>query len=220
MDTTASTKKRYGIIGLLFAIGFPFLLLLTEPLFPGYLRYGYLKKLIIWIWLMALFLIVTKIEKKEFLIWKDGSRSLWFYIISVICLFALVMLASAFQLLLPKLGFKIIPSPFLREMILYLQTHPFLLVLTCITAGVVEELIFRGYLIPRFCILFRNKYPAVIVSALLFGLVHAGYGTFLNMFVPFLLGLIFGVYYLKYKNLTPLIICHFLIDLLSLISFK
>jgi membrane protease YdiL (CAAX protease family) len=130
------------------------------------------------------------------------------------------MLAGASQLLLPKLGIKAAPSALLREMILYLQAHRFLLVLTCITAAVVEELIFRGYLIPRLFILFPNKLFPVFFSALVFGLLHAGYGTFINMFVPFLLGLIFGTYYQKFKILAPLILVHFLIDFVSLVTYK
>jgi hypothetical protein len=91
-----------------------------------------------------------------------------------------------------------------------------LLLFTCLTAGITEELIFRGYLLPRLEILFKNKWAAIIISALLFGLAHGGYGDLSKMLVPFIIGFIFAFYYTRYRSLTVLIICHFLIDFNSL----
>jgi membrane protease YdiL (CAAX protease family) len=34
------------------------------------------------------------------------------------------------------------------------------------------------------------------------------YGSWLNMLIPFLIGIIFGFYYLKYRSLAVLIIAH------------
>jgi membrane protease YdiL (CAAX protease family) len=208
------------IIGMLFAISFTFILLLIEPQFPNFLRYGYLKKFIIWIWLLLIYLYTTKIEKQKFLLWIDKKRNLLFYFISVISVLGLSFLAGSSRQLLPKFGIKVQTSQILNEMLTYMHTHPLLLVLTCVTAGVVEELIFRGYLIPRLNILFKNSYLPVIFSALIFGVSHIGYGTLINMLVPFLLGLLFGAYYQKYRNLKVLIFCHFFIDFLSLIISK
>jgi membrane protease YdiL (CAAX protease family) len=41
-----------------------------------------------------------------------------------------------------------------------------LLVFTCLTAGITEEIIFRGYLLPRLEILLKNKNLSVIISSL------------------------------------------------------
>ena len=206
------------ILGVLFAISFPFVLFIVEPHFPGFLKYGYLEKFIIWIWLLLVYIYATKIEKQPFLLWADKKRSFRFYIISIISVLGLAFLAGESQQLLPKLGFKTEPSQVLNGMASYLHTHPLLLVLTCITAGIVEELLFRGYLIPRLNKLLKNRYLAVVISAFIFGAGHIGYGTWMNMIVPILIGLIFGGYYQKYKNLKVLIFCHFLIDLLSMLS--
>ena len=220
MTETSKQKKTYMVIGMLLASSFTFILLLLKPLFPGLLEYGYLKILVIWIWLLLIYLYATKAEKQKLLLWSDKRQTFLFYLISVIAVLGLSFLAGASQQLLPKLGFKVQTSPLLKEMLAYMQAHPLVLILTCITAGVVEELIFRGYLIPRLNILFKNGYLAVILSALIFALAHMGYGTFVNMLVPFLIGLIFGAYYQKYRNLKVLILCHFLIDLLSLTTNK
>jgi membrane protease YdiL (CAAX protease family) len=218
MDRIDKPKALYMILGMLFAISFPFVLFIVEPHFPGLLRYGYLEKSIIWIWLLLVYIYTTKIEKQPFLLWPDKKRPFRFYIISVISVSGLAFLAGESQQILPRFGFKTRPSQVLNEMASYLHTHPLLLVLTCLTAGIVEELLFRGYLIPRLNKLLKNGYLAVVVSALIFGAGHIGYGTWMNMIVPFLIGLIFGGYYQKYKNLKVLIFCHFLIDLLSMLS--
>ncbi|MFC6224119.1 CPBP family intramembrane glutamic endopeptidase [Hymenobacter artigasi] len=216
MDNRESQGKTHMIIGVLMAVSFPFIVLLSGPQFPSFLSYGYAKKLIVWIWLLLIYLYAVKIEKQRLLLWADEKQPVLFYFISIISVLGLSFLAGALQPLLSKFGVKAQTSQVVHEMLAYMHAHPVLLVLTCVTAGVVEELIFRGYLIPRLNILFKNSYLPVIFSALLFGAAHIGYGTLINMFVPFLLGLIFGAYYQKYRNIKVLIFCHFFIDFLSL----
>lgn len=208
------------VIGMLIAVSFTLIVSLIEPQFPSFLRYGYLKKIIIWSWLLLVYLYTAGVEKQDFFLWKDSRHSILFYCISVITIAVLSFLARSSQQLLPGIGLNVQRSQLLHQMLSYLHTHFFLLVLTCITAAVVEELIFRAYLIPRLSMLLRDAYLPVIISALFFGLAHIGYGTLINMFVPFLLGLIFGAYYQKYRNIKVLIICHFLLDLTSLLFAK
>jgi len=213
-------KNISMIMGVILAVSFSFIILFIEPQFPGVLRYGYLKKLMIWIWLLMIFLYSVKVEKQKFLLWKDKKESLRFYIISIIAIVGLSFLAGGTQFLLPKFGLKLESSQVLKEMVAYLHLHPVLLVFTSATAAFVEELIFRGYLIPRLKMLLKRGYIAVILSALIFGFAHIGYGTLINMYVPFLIGIIFGAYYQKYRNLKVLIFSHFIIDLLSLLTAK
>ena len=182
----------------------------------NFLPWGYLAKSLIWIWLLLIYLFAIKIEKQKFLLWDDKKYSFLFYIISIISIIGLVILSSFIPLILVPFGLKIEHSLLLKEMLNYMHSHPVLLVFTCLTAGVVEELIFRGYLIPRLNILCNNSYLPVIISALLFGAVHFTYGTVTNIIVPTFIGLIFGFYYQKYRNLKVLILCHFFIDLQSL----
>lgn len=211
--------KAGAVASIMLAISLPFILYFVEPFFPeGYLRYGYTKRFIYWTWLLLLYLYTKNIEKEKFLLWSQPRRSRKFYIISIISIIAIVFVSASSRLLLVKLGLGTGTGGVLSEMIAYLQQHPDLLVFTCFTAAIVEELLFRGYLIPRLNLLFNNGYAPVIISALVFAMAHFGYGTIISMWEPLLIGLIFGAYYQKYRNLTVLMICHFLIDFISLIS--
>ena len=105
----------------------------------------------------------------------------------------------------------------LDELMKIFRNDPFLMVFTCVTAGFVEELLFRGYLLPRLALLFNNSLVAVIVSSVLFGLMHFGYGTVINMVGPFIIGLVFAIYYWKFRNIKVLIFCHFTWDLMALL---
>jgi membrane protease YdiL (CAAX protease family) len=179
----------------------------------NFLPYGYVSRSLIWIWLLLIYLFAIKIEKQKFLLWNDNKYSFLFYIISIISIVGLVILCSYIPRVLVLFGLKTEHSLLLNQMRGYMNAHHLLLVFICLTAGVVEELIFRGYLIPRLNILFNNNYLPVIVSAVLFGAVHFTYGTVENIIVPIFIGLIFGFHYQKYRNLKVLILCHFLVDL-------
>ena len=84
------------------------------------------------------------------------------------------------------------------------------------TAGVVEEFIFRGYLLPRLQLFFSSKHWPIVIGAILFGLAHFRYGTIMNVAGPIILGLIVGYHYQKYRNIKVLIITHFLYDFVVL----
>lgn len=48
------------------------------------------------------------------------------------------------------------------------------ILVTSLTAGVCEELVWRGYLLTRFQIIFKEKiWPAIVLQAVLFGLWHS-----------------------------------------------
>jgi membrane protease YdiL (CAAX protease family) len=91
------------------------------------------------------------------------------------------------------------------------------LVFSALTAGITEELIFRAYIMPRLLIFFKNAYLPIVVSALFFGLMHVSYGTLMQVLGPFYIGVIFGIYYYKFRNIKVLIVCHFLWDLIALL---
>jgi len=72
-----------------------------------------------------------------------------------------------------------------------------------------EEVLFRGYLIARFTSIFRNPLESIVVSAVLFGLIHAQYSVFviIEMIVTF--GIPMGVFYYLSHRLWPCVIAHF-----------
>jgi membrane protease YdiL (CAAX protease family) len=93
-----------------------------------------------------------------------------------------------------------------------------LLIFTALTAGVTEELIFRGYMQPRLEKAFNSPVLAIIITSFLFALLHAAYGTVTQFLVPWFIGALFSIFYSKYRNIKILILCHFLVDMLSLLA--
>ena len=96
------------------------------------------------------------------------------------------------------------------------RNNYWLLIFTSLTAGVTEELLFRAYLIPRLQLFFKKPYMSAILSSVIFGLLHFGFGTAINVLGPIVIGIIFSFHYLKYRNIKILIICHFIWDCLIL----
>lgn len=170
----------------------------------------------IWGALLIVFLFSKKVEKDDFLLWKGQKKKLLFYVLSVLTLIVFItILLTTLSLLLKNAGLTSNDKA-LNTMNDLLCNNLILLIFTCLTAAFTEELIFRGYMLPRLDILFKNKWLSILVSAFLFGIVHIGYGDFERMLFPFIIGTVFGIFYYKYRSLTVLIICHFLMDFYSL----
>lgn len=98
----------------------------------------------------------------------------------------------------------------------------FALVMVWITAAFLEELIFRAYLINVLDRLFGKTLAsaeiAVVISAVVFGLLHA-YQGITGILLTGCIGFIFGIFYLlNGRRIWPLILIHGLIDTISLIS--
>lgn len=102
------------------------------------------------------------------------------------------------------------------------QTLILAIILVWITAALVQELIFRAFLINSLDILLgRNKWStcvAVIISAVTFGMLHAWQGIGGILFTG-IIGLIFGIaYVLNSRRIWPLIFAHGIIDTISLVG--
>lgn len=77
-----------------------------------------------------------------------------------------------------------------------------------LTAAIGEEIIFRGFLLDRFIQLSGNKYLPILISSLLFSLIHFYQGTN-GVVTTFVAGVLFGLLYLRSdKNLLLLILSH------------
>jgi membrane protease YdiL (CAAX protease family) len=74
-------------------------------------------------------------------------------------------------------------------------------------AGVVEEIIFRGYLQRQFAALTGNIYVGLIISALIFGAGH-GYEGAKRMVLIAIYGSLFGLLALWRKSLRPGMMAH------------
>jgi membrane protease YdiL (CAAX protease family) len=83
----------------------------------------------------------------------------------------------------------------------------------CISAALVEEIVFRGVL---FVALPRRLY--VPLSALAFSLIHWENGSW-ETFATLVLGLVLAVLYIRIRNLWPFVFGHVVTDMLAFAGF-
>ncbi|TBW27922.1 CPBP family intramembrane glutamic endopeptidase [Gramella sp. KN1008] len=98
----------------------------------------------------------------------------------------------------------------------------FALIAVWITAAFLEELVFRAFFINSLEILFGpgkwSAYTAVVLSAVVFGGIHA-YQGISGIITTTIIGIIFGfAYIINGRRIWPLILVHGLVDSIALIS--
>jgi CAAX protease family protein len=91
-----------------------------------------------------------------------------------------------------------------------------LAVILVIVVAIVEETVFRGYLILRLKTVTRRPWAAVLLSSVVFSIGH-GYEGMAGVISVFFLGVVFAVIYLWRKSLIAPMIIHFLIDFSSIV---
>ena len=91
--------------------------------------------------------------------------------------------------------------------------------LLALTAGIVEEFIFRGYLQRQFLSLSGSATLGIFIPGVIFALGHLYQGVMLASLI-FVLGIMFGVLAHWRRNLRPGIIAHFTQDALSLLALS
>jgi membrane protease YdiL (CAAX protease family) len=84
--------------------------------------------------------------------------------------------------------------------------------LLCISAGICEELVFRGYFQKQFQALTSSTWAAVIFQAVLFGIAH-GYQGAMACATITIYGVLFGSFALWRNSLRPGMIAHAWTDL-------
>ncbi len=88
-----------------------------------------------------------------------------------------------------------------------------------IANSIAEELVMRAYMIDRFEKLFGNIWVAVIVPALLFGSYHIYLGLITGFLSATLTGIVYGIYFARYRKLFPIIVAHSIHNLLCIFFF-
>ena len=83
-----------------------------------------------------------------------------------------------------------------------------------ISAGVTEELCFRGFVLTRMTILTGSAWPGVILGSLSFGLGHL-YQGWAGVVLIGVYGLMFSLLFIARGSLIPCIIAHALQDILA-----
>lgn len=171
-------------------------------------------------WGMAIFLFLyAHFAEKQNLFLKNPTRhGIGFYILSIAGnAVAIIVLLYLVTFAIKSLGFGMDQEgDTLKNMLSILKAHPLFLLFTCITAGVTEEIIFRGYIQTRIELIFKSPASGIIISALLFSFAHSSFGTIQEIVAPLVIGLIFSIYYYKYKNIYILMIFHFLLDYIQI----
>lgn len=91
-----------------------------------------------------------------------------------------------------------------------------------ITAGFIEELVYRGYALPRLEAAMRSQWLSLLIVSLGFGIQHIAlplvdWQTSLARFLGiFPIGLVFGWIYFKQRRLLPLIVGHWAVNFFGL----
>jgi len=101
--------------------------------------------------------------------------------------------------------------------VLYPLNFILLFIVTVVVTPVVEEAVFRGYLLR---VMFRNKYSpflAILLSSLLFTFSHLSYW---NAPAVFLAGMVLGYIAYKFYSIIPCIIIHAVFNLMVLIDIN
>ena len=86
--------------------------------------------------------------------------------------------------------------------------------IVALTAGITEEILYRGFLFYYLQALFPgiSIWLVVLIPAAIFSLGHF-YQGFQGILMTFIVGFAFGILYLAFDSILPLIVIHFLMDI-------
>lgn len=85
--------------------------------------------------------------------------------------------------------------------------------------GPAEEIFWRGFILQEFMQRFNSRAYALILSTILYTLVHIWAFNLMLLVAAFVCGIFWGFIYLRYKSLVPAIISHSLWDFAVFIVF-
>ncbi|KAB8130295.1 CPBP family intramembrane metalloprotease [Gracilibacillus oryzae] len=86
-----------------------------------------------------------------------------------------------------------------------------------VTAGLTEEVIYRGFTIYALAYLFPSLsiWAIILFASLIFGLAHTYQGFVMGVVRTSLFGVLFCIIYISTGSIIPLIILHFLVDYIA-----
>lgn len=169
---------------LIFGIGILYMILNGEDLMSFYINDGYI--ILTFIYAILVMALLNRYREKE------KSLSLKDYYGAV--LFG-ISLACFLNMLIFKLGQS-------NEVVEVNKT--LLFISSGILGPIMEELLFRKKLLTELLI-FNNKYVSILLSSFIFSFLHNG---MITMLYAFILGIAFGIIYIKYKNVKLTIFMH------------
>jgi membrane protease YdiL (CAAX protease family) len=105
-------------------------------------------------------------------------------------------------------------TPFMPTKIKELRVY----LLLCLSAGIFEEVIYRGYMVTYFGYLFRDsdyrQILSVFLPALFFSISHFYHGL-KNIIKIFVLSLLFGYIYIQSGSLVIVMLLHFIVNVIG-----
>jgi len=215
-DNIPRKQNILVISGIIIAFAFPFVLsMIFRYTTLDVIDRIFYSRFIFWSEVLLLMLYAAKAEQRKLLIWQEQELDMGIFIVSVVVLYLLSWVCSIIGAI-PRLFGYHEDNALLKRIVMLLVNRQWLIVFTCLTAGITEELIFRGYIMTRLSLLFRNNYMPVILSAVAFSALHYGYKSLHELIFAFLIGILFGAYYQKYRNIKVLIAAHFMIDFINM----
>jgi len=222
MSVSYSKPKNPAVIIAGFALtAFLMIICVLFTSFPEWVNGGhfspagmfFLSRILFWISLAVIYIYVKKKEERPLLLWDEKGYGPGFYLASIAIILLSVLVGSIIiGLVIHFIGLSLRSSAMKTVFGFNIPLKIFIV----ITAAVVEELIFRGYLLSRLQLFFKGKHWPLIISSVIFGLGHMRYGTVVNVLGPIFIGFVFAWHYQKYRNIKILMICHFMIDLTAL----
>lgn len=105
------------------------------------------------------------------------------------------------------------PNEFARQLT---RLPVWLLTLTCVRAGVGEELFYRGYAIERLQALGLSRFWAAAIPILIFSVGHWTSG-WQNVVTAFIIGSLLAAFYLWRRDLLANMFAHFLVDFIGVV---
>jgi len=220
MDENDVIKRRYYtlvILGMILPfLIVPFLSLILHQKGQTFTFLFFESRFIIWATLGLLFLYARYGEVQKFLLWNEEKYDWTFYVLWIIGLYGLCFIAQFISAIPYLMGLRE-KSPNMARLLQLMKQFPAFAMFTAITAGITEELFFRGYVMSRLALFFKNKHQQVLISAALFCAIHISYHLWRETIFSFLIGLIFGYHYQRYRNIKVLMVVHFIVDAVATI---
>ena len=169
---------------LIFGIGILYMIFNGDDLMSFYVNDGYI--ILTFIYAILVIVLLNRYRDKErTLLLKDYYGSILFGI-SLACFLNMIIFKF-------EQGNEVIE---VNKILLFLSSG--------ILGPIMEELLFRKKLLTEL-LKFNNKYLSILLSSLIFAFLHNGVVT---MIYAFILGIVFGIFYIKYNNVKITILMH------------
>lgn len=202
------------VVGVIFALGWP---LALAALVPHQDLANLAQDLTVliceWISVLVLFAIVTRWERLPFFSSVGLARP------SALDLALVGLIAGIGFAIAVVLSKQHVAMPAKNTLLGQVVAVPLgLRIALVFTAGICEELLFRGYAIARLTRFTGNVWTAALVATLCFTLAHLPrYGLSGGLFAVAIIGAILSALFVWRRNVTACIALHWLIDGISLL---